>query len=83
MTAKLIGVAAALVLLGSSSVFADPPQFGRDSVYVTPKTIIYSSKSSATAGTIRPGRSSVFASDAPPAPRAPSRVAVLVKPGRA
>src|SRR5262245_9110731 len=84
MTTKLIGVAAAFALLGSATVFADPPRFGRDSVYVTPGSIIYSSKSSATAGTVRPGRSSVYASDAPPAPRAPSALAaVAVKPGRA
>ena len=54
MNAKLIGFAVALALIGSTNVFAGQP-FGRDSVYVTPGTTTYSSKSSAAAGTIRPG----------------------------
>ena len=84
MNAKPIGFAVALALLGSTTVFADPPRFGRDSVYVTPGTVIFPSKSDAKVGAIRPGRSSVYASDAPPAPREPSKVAnVVVKPGRA
>ena len=83
MNAKLIGFAVALALIGSTNVFAGQP-FGRDSVYVTPGTTTYSSKSSTAAVTIRPGRSSVYASDVP-APRAPSTVATtaVAKPGRA
>lgn len=80
MNVKLIGVAVALALLGSTNLFAGQP-FGRDSVYATSGT--YTSKSSSAAVVVRPGRSSVFASDQP-APR-PSTVvnAAVIKPGRA
>jgi hypothetical protein len=44
MNAKLIGVAVALAVLGSTNVFGGQP-FGRDSVYATPGAT-YSSKSS-------------------------------------
>ena len=83
MNAKLISVTVVLALLGSTTAFADQQRFGRDSVYANPASITYSSKSSAVAGNIRPGRSSVYVTDAP-APR-PSAVAnaAIVKPGRA
>ncbi len=82
MNAKLLGFAVAVALIGSTNVFAGQP-FGRDSVYVTPSTTTYSSRSSTAAVTIRAGRSSVYASDVP-APRAPSTVATtaVARPGR-
>jgi hypothetical protein len=83
MKVKLIAAAAALALLGSTNVFAGQ-QFGRDSVYATPGAPTYSSKSSAVAGVIRPGRSSVYVGDVP-APRPPSKMvtSIVPKPGRA
>jgi hypothetical protein len=80
MNAKLIGTALVLALLGSTNLFAGQP-FGRDSVYATPGT--YTSKSSAAAVVVRPGRSSVYASDQP-APRKSTVVnTAVIKPGRA
>ncbi len=83
MNAKLIASAVALALLGSLNVYAGQ-QFGRDSVYAAPGTPTYSSKSSAVAGAIRPGRSSVYVGDVP-ASRPASTVAtsIVPKPGRA
>ena len=83
MNAKLIGFAVALALLGSTHLFVGQP-FGRDSVYVNPSATYYSSKSSTAAAAIRPGRSSVYASDVA-APRPATAVAntAIVKPGRA
>jgi hypothetical protein len=83
MNAKLIAAAVALGLLGSVNVHAGQ-QFGRDSVYATPGTTSYSSKSNAVAGVIRPGRSSVYVGDVPaPRPAGPVATSIVPKPGRA
>lgn len=83
MNTKLITAAIALALLGSLDVRAGQ-QFGRDSVYATPGTPTFSSKSGPVAGIVRPGRSSVYVGDVPaPRPVNPVAASTLVKPGRA
>jgi hypothetical protein len=84
MNAKLIGLVIALALLGSANAFAQQ-RFGRDSVYANPSAPTYSSKSSSPAVHIRPGRSSVYASDVrwTRTPQTVAHSAVTAKPGRA
>lgn len=81
MNAKLIALAAALALLGSTNVFAGQ-SFGRDSVYATAGS--HSSKATTVAANARHGRSSVYVGDVK-APVSKSTVAdtVVFRPGRA